>query len=83
MSSASTTINDLYLGATHNMGNIKEIGVGGGKWVEVREGASESDKHLDWMKGKRGYNVGKDLLGTNDEESMKSVTGEGEAWLSE
>jgi hypothetical protein len=51
--------------------------------IEVPPGARESYKYLDWMLGKRGFAIARDLPGLDDKESVQKVMDEAQTWLQE
>lgn len=49
--------------------------------IELPPGARESYKYLDWMLGKRGFTIARDLPGLDDKESVQKVIDDAQAWL--
>lgn len=49
--------------------------------IELPPGARESYKYLDWMLGKRGFTIARDLPGLDDKKSVQKVIGDAQAWL--
>lgn len=49
--------------------------------IEIAPGARESYKFLEWMLGKRGFAIARDLPGLDDKGSVQKVIDEAQEWL--